>query len=840
MTRIPDKPTLDGLEDKWSRAWAEQGTYAFDRASPRSRVYAIDTLPPTVSGSLHVGTLFSYTHTDIVARFQRMRGRAVFYPIGWDDNGLPTERRVQNHYGVRCDPSLPRDPAFTPPERPGREPVAVSRPDFVELCQRLTSADEQAFERAFRTLGLSVDWSLLYTTIGDRARAVAQLAFLRNLARGEAYAAQAPTLWDVDFGTAVAQAELDDREVSGAYHALTFHADDRDLVVETTRPELLPACVALVCHPSDERYAALAGQHVRTPLFGVPVPVHTHRLAAPDKGTGLAMVCTFGDLTDVTWWRDLDLPVRAVVGRDGRLLADAPPGVPPHPYDELAGRTTRQARERVVELLRASGELAAEPSPITHAVNYYEKGERPLEIVPTRQWYIRGGGRDVGLRARLLARGEELRWHPPYMSARYADWVHGLTGDWLVSRQRYFGVPLPVWYPLDAAGEPAYDSPLTPDGDALPVDPSTDPPPGYAERQRGEPHGFVADPDVLDTWATSSLTPQIAAGWRGDPDLFARAFPMDLRPQAHDIIRTWLFATITRAEHEHGVLPWRHAAISGFIYDPDRKKMSKSKGNAVTPEAVLGRYGTDAFRYWAAHGRLGVDAAFDDGMLRTGRRLAIKVLNASRFVLGIGEPAGRSDTTESLDRALLGWLADVVDEATAALDAYEHARAMECVEAAFWAFCDDHLELVKSRAYGERGAVAQASARAGLGAALSALLRMLAPFLPFVTEEVWSWRRDGSVHRAPWPSADELRAAAQGADPGLVLLAAEAIGAVRRAKSQVKVSMRADVDVLTVRADARTLERVGEVMDDIRAAGRIRTVELTAGGPEPCYQVRLL
>ena len=854
---VPAKPTLDGLERKWSRVWEERGTYRFDRTRPRAEVYAIDTPPPTVSGTLHVGTMFSYTHTDIVARFHRMRGRTVFYPIGWDDNGLATERRVQNFYGVRCDPSLPRDPGFRPPQRPGREPVPVSRPDFVALCRTLTGEDEQQFERSFRVLGLSVDWSYRYTTIGERARRVSQLAFLRNIRGGDAYPAQAPTLWDVDFGTAVAQAEVEDRDVAGAYHALSFRAADRDVVVETTRPELLPACVALVCHPSDARYAGLVGREVTVPLFGMRVRVHAHRLADPEKGSGIAMVCTFGDLTDVTWWRELALPVRAVMGRDGRLLQEPPHGVAPRPYAELAGRTAVQARARVVELLRASGELSGEPREITHAVNFYEKGDRPLEIVPTRQWYIRNGGRDGELRTALLARGRELVWHPPHMAARYADWVEGLSGDWLVTRQRYFGVPVPVWYPLDGRGEVVHDRPLLPDEDALPVDPATEAPPGYAEDQRGRPGGFAADPDVLDTWATSSLTPQVAGGWDGDGDLFSRVFPMDLRPQGHDIIRTWLFCTVLRAHLQHGALPWRHAAISGFIYDPDRKKMSKSKGNAVTPEAALERYGTDAFRYWAAHGRLGVDSTYDEAMMRVGRRLALKVLNASRFVLGMAGPglAGGGalgdrgarrvvrdggKVTEPLDRAMLAWLAERVDDATSALEGYDHGRAMQCVEAAFWDFCDDHLELVKARAYGERGEAGQASAHVSLRMALAVFLRLLGPFLPYVTEEAWSWWQPGSVHRASWPRSADLLAPAGEVDRALVAAAAEAIAAVRRAKSQAHLSMGAEVAALRVVAGDAALARLRPVLEDVRAAGRVRRVEVVRGdGAEAAYEVML-
>jgi valyl-tRNA synthetase len=789
-------------------------------------VFAIDTPPPTVSGSLHVGHVFSYTHTDVVARYQRMRGRAVFYPMGWDDNGLPTERRVQNHFGVRCDPTLPYDPAFEPPERPGERQVPVSRRNFVELCERLTETDEVAFEELWRRLGLSVDWSLTYRTIGTRARVAAQRAFLHNLARGEAYLAEAPTLWDVTFRTAVAQAELEDRERPAAFHRLLFtRADGTDLEIATTRPELLPACVALVAHPDDERYRDLVGTSVHTPVFGAEVPVHAHRAADPEKGTGIAMVCTFGDTTDVLWWRELALPTRAVVGRDGRFAAEPPAGVDAAAYARLAGATVHTARERVVALLREQGRLVGEPERITHAVKFYEKGDKPLEIVTTRQWYLRNGGRDADLRAALLERGRELVWHPEHMRARYENWVEGLNGDWLVSRQRFFGVPFPVWYPLDERGEPVHERPIVADEAALPVDPSTDVPPGYREEQRGVPGGFAGDPDVMDTWATSSLSPQIVGGWCVDDDLFGRVFPFDLRPQAHDIIRTWLFSTVLRAHTEQGELPWRHVALSGWILDPDRKKMSKSKGNVVTPMALLEQYGSDAVRYWAASARPGTDTAFDAGQMKIGRRLAIKVLNASRFALSTGAVPG--DVTAPLDRALLADLADTVEAATAALDDVDQARALEVTERFFWRFCDDYLELVKSRAYGEHGEDAAASARAGLATALSVLLRLFAPVLPFVTEEVWSWWQDGSVHLAPWPDAAELRA--QAGDPRVLTAATDVLTAVRRAKSEAKASMRADVRRTLVTAPRAVLDRLALAEADLRSAGRIEELDVQEG-----------
>ncbi|PWU43888.1 valine--tRNA ligase [Micromonospora globispora] len=829
---IPERPTLDGLEESWARRWQEEDTYAFDRSKERADVYAIDTPPPTVSGELHMGHVFSYTHTDTVARFQRMRGKAVFYPMGWDDNGLPTERRVQNVYGVRCDPSLPYDPDWVPPAAPvddaaRKNPVSVSRRNFIELCELLTVADEEAFEALWRRLGLSVDWSLTYTTIGWMARATSQRAFLRNLARGEAYQAEAPTLWDVGFATAVAQAELEDRERPGAYHRLRFHGPGgREVLIDTTRPELLPACVALVCHPDDERYADLVGATVRTPVFGVGVPVRAHPLADPAKGTGIAMVCTFGDLTDVAWWRDLQLDTRVVIGRDGRLLPEPPAGVPAEPYAALAGQTVNGARRTLVELLADAGDLVGEPRPITHPVKFYEKGDRPLEIVSTRQWYLRNGGREPELRAELLARGEELHWVPEHMKHRYEHWVSGLTGDWLVSRQRFFGVPVPLWYRLDNAGEPDRSHPLTPDESMLPVDPSSEAPAGFEESQRGVPGGFVGDPDVLDTWATSSLTPQIVGGWETDEDLFRRVFPMDLRPQAHEIIRTWLFATVVRSHLEHGVLPWRDAVLSGWILDPDRKKMAKSKGNVVTPMGLLEQHGSDAVRYWAASGKPGMDLAFDPAQIKVGRRLATKLLNASRFALGLGAAdALRAPATEPLDTAMLAELSGVVAAATAAFDGYDHTAALMATEAFFWRFCDDYIELVKERAYGS-GPGAD-SARAALATALSVQLRLFAPVLPFVTEEVWSWWRYGSVHRAPWPTTYEVGRAIQApGDPALLRLAGDALSQVRRAKSERKLSMKAEVPLAEALGPAAVLDQLTLVADDLRAAGRIGKLDL--------------
>ena len=837
MKATPEKPSIDGIEAVWLKNWDAEQTYAFERSATRENVYSIDTPPPTVSGSLHIGHVFSYTHADVIARYQRMTGKKVFYPMGWDDNGLPTERRVENYFGVRCDPSLPYDPNFSPPQKAPEQKISISRKNFVELCHQLTQADEVVFKDLWRNLGVSIDWTLEYSTISAHAQAISQRGFLEMLARGEVYSSVAPTLWDVDFRTAVSQAELEDRERPGNYHRVAFKKADGSgsIEIETTRPEMLPSCVALVAHPDDARFKPLFGTNVITPIFGVEVPILAHELADPEKGAGIAMICTFGDTTDVTWWRELSLPTRALIGRDGRFLP-AEFGSPEFPsqdaaaantfYAGLEGKTVNQVRASIVEGLTQTGALIGEIKPITHPVKFYEKGERPLEIVTSRQWFVA----TLKHREALLKRGEELSWHPDFMKHRYKSWVEGLNVDWNISRQRFFGVPFPAWYPTDANGAINFDAPILPELSELPIDPSSDVPNGFTESQRNQPNGFVGDPDVMDTWATSSLTPQIAGHW--GTELFEKIFPMDLRPQAHEIIRTWLFSTVVRSHFQENSLPFKNALISGWVLDPDRKKMSKSVGNVVTPMPLIETHGADALRYWAASGRPGTDTAIDEAQMKIGRRLAIKTLNASKFVLGrlegitIPSPA---EITEPIDRDFIALLANVVNEATAAFNTYDYARALERTEAFFWTFCDNYVELVKTRAYGEGENATEAgtnSARATLSVTLSVLQRLLAPFIPFVTEEVWRWWHDGSVHVAPWPVISELGDVTPSRDSAVYEQVCEVLEAVRREKSTQKVSQKNEVELLKIDGPADLLSAIRNGETDLTNAGGVKAFEL--------------
>ncbi len=843
--RLPKHFDSQLAEQRLDALWQTEGLYHYDPTRPREETFVVDTPPPTVSGSLHVGHVFSYTHPDLIARYKRMRGVNVFYPMGWDDNGLPTERRVQNFYHVRCEPQVPYVEGLALQEATKAElkerPQLLSRKNFIELCHQLTAVDEQAFMALFRRLGLSVDWRQTYATIDDHCRKQAQASFLDLLTKGHAYQKWAPTMWDVDFQTAVAQAEVEDRPRPSAYHHIEFAVEgsSESFVIATTRPELLPACVGVTAHPDDERYRHLFGKNAVTPLFHAPVPIFPSSLADPSKGTGILMVCTFGDQTDALWWREQNLVLRQLLGKDGRLrevrfgegdFASLKPELANEYYAALIGKTTSTARSLVVTALReergsATGKgapLQKEPEPIEHQVKFFEKGERPLEILSTRQWFVRL----LDKKKELLEKGAQIQWHPDFMHVRFRDWTENLGLDWCVSRQRYFGVPIPIWYPLDGSGQIDYAHPIVPDAQSLPIDPMSDAPPGYAEATRDQPGGFTGEPDIFDTWFTSSLTPQISSQWGLDAARHAKLFPADIRPQSHEIIRTWAFYTIAKALLHDNQVPWHHVMISGWILDPDRKKMSKSKGNVVVPTALLDEWGVDAVRYWAASARLGADTAFDPQVFKIGKRLVTKLYNAAKFVLAQG---GELHPIEAeLDRAFVARLRGLVETVTEHLEAFRYAQALEQTETFFWSqFTDVYIELSKPRAWAAEDveASARGSALSTLRLGLSVLLRLFAPILPYITDEIWGWcfaQETGvsSIHRAAWPSVEELDASVP-AEPTSFALAASAFAAINKAKTDLGGSAGRGVTGLTLLAHPDSLAAAALVLSDVLLAAKV-------------------
>jgi valyl-tRNA synthetase len=855
-SNIPEKYSHSETEKRWMENWKKSGIFQWNNEATRENTFVVDTPPPTVSGSLHMGHVFSYTQTDVIVRFQRMRGKNIFYPMGWDDNGLATERRVQNYFNVRCDAKLPyeKDWQGQMASKDSGPAKLLSRQNFIEACAVLTKEDEAAFEAVWRRLALSLDWNLQYATIDEHCRKISQLSFLDLVEKGQVYSSDAPSMWDTDFRSAVAQAEIEDREIPGAFHDIRFGVEgmpDKEFIIATTRPELLAACIAVVAHPDDERYKTLFGKNAITPLFNAVVPIRPSTHADPEKGSGILMVCTFGDAQDVHWWKQSGLAIRQIIGLDGRLLdikfgegnfTSLSPESSNQAYSQLKGLNVKQAQKKIVELLSIDGSgpsskskaLVGEPKPITHAVKFYEKGDRPLEFVSSRQWFIK----ILEHKNALLEQGRKISWSPEHMRSRYENWVEGLNQDWCISRQRFFGVPFPVWYKIDAQGNINYSEPIYANQNALPVDPLSDTPPGFKDDQRDKPNGFCGDPDVMDTWATSSLTPQIQSHWQINSKRHQQLFPMDLRPQGHDIIRTWAFYTIAKAWLHEKQIPWKNIALSGWILDPDRKKMSKSKGNVVTPESLLLEHSADAVRYWASRARLGIDTAFDPSLFKIGSKLTTKLFNASRFVLSqiarTSIPLSElhiEDITEALDCALVQKMRTLIASSTKSFEEFDYANALQLTEELFWNYCDHYLELVKVRSYHEEDTPGRRSAFATLAWSLKTFLRLFAPFLPYITEEIWTWSFAGtqntpSIHKSSWPVFEEVSSAARPRFDNIFELSVALISDVRGKKTSAQKNLKWPVENLAVKGSHDSISALQECLSDLIAAGNVKKYQL--------------
>ncbi len=748
--------------------WQEQGVTQYDPASAAPR-FTIDTPPPTVSGHLHLGHVYSYSQTDFIARFWRMNGRNVYYPMGFDDNGLPTERLVEKRQGIRA--------------------ADVDRATFIAHCLAASEEAEGDYRQLWQRLGLSVDWRYSYRTIDAHSRRLAQWSFIDLHQKGLAYRQQSPTIWCPECQTAIAQADVDDLERETTFHTLAFRLPDgATLPIATTRPELLPACVAVFVHPGDGRYLSLIGQSVMTPL-GQTVPLLADPAADPRKGTGVVMCCTFGDTTDVTWQKTHQLPIIEAIGRDGRLTTAA------HPYTSL---TAAEARQAIIQTLREQGAVLTEQA-IPQTVRVHERCDTPVEYVVTPQWFIRV----LEYKTELLAAGEQISWMPPHMHHRYRQWVENLSWDWCISRQRFYGVPFPLWY-CAACGTAVLSEEAE-----LPVDPIASRPSNPCPHCHNTE--FTPETDVFDTWFTSSLSPQIAGQWGHDDSLYNQVYPFSLRPQAHEIIRTWAFYTIVKSYHHFGKVPFAQVAISGWgLAAEGMGKISKSRGGGpMSPLAMIEQYSADATRYWAASTSLGKDAIISEEKIQAGAKLVNKLYNVARFSEKFLAQSPITDhrlpitTFTTADRWLLAHTARLTGRATHLWQQYDYAAARSETEAFFWrVLADNYLEMAKMRLYAQDEA--SGGAAYALHHALLTTLKLFAPILPYITEEIYLGlfaAVDGapSIHQAQWPVADPAWLDDKALAAGELLV--DVATAVRRHKSAHNLSPGAELSALYLHTD---------------------------------------
>lgn len=780
-------------EPELQGAWQEAGIYSYNRDDGRP-VYSIDTPPPTVSGNLHLGHVFSYSHADFIARFWRMNGYRVFYPMGYDDNGLPTERLVETLLNIRA--------------------AQAGRPAFIEKCLQMAEEIEKDYQALFQRLGLSVDWRYTYRTIDEASRRTSQFSFLELFHKGLAYRRKAPAIWCPECKTAIAQADLSDLERVSKFYTLSFHLEQEAgretvLPVATTRPELLGACVAVFVHPQDSRFNRLVGQTARVPLFGQSVPVIEDHHVDPEKETGAVMCCTFGDATDVLWWKTYQLPLVEAIGRDGNLTATA---------GDYYGLPIQQARDEITTELGKRGLVTAKDTKI-QTVRVHERCDTPIEYIVTRQWFIRV----LEHKDELLEAGEKVTWRPPSMKSRFRNWVENLSWDWCVSRQRYYGVPIPVWY-CAAFGHtiPALAS-------QLPVDPS----------QQGPPHpcpecgdtAFIPEEDVFDTWATSSMSPQIAGRWLEESELqgeslYSQVFPMSVRPQGHEIIRTWAFYTLLKSILHFDTVPWKNVVISGLgIAGEGKGKISKSRGGgSLPPLEMIERYSADALRYWAASTGLGKDAVISEEKIQLGARLVTKLWNVARFSerflqeydpvegeihlsLQRADPNQQGSESQPLtlaDAWILARTQQLIQRVSGLFRSYDHAAAKSEIEVFFWHdLADNYLEMSKQRLYDSHHPQHEGALYC-LYNTLLTLIKLFAPILPFVCEEIYQGVFAGSqpgtsIHASRWPAVDVRFLNAQAETNGEALVAIAS--AVRRYKSEHNLPLGSEITRLQLCVD---------------------------------------
>jgi len=743
---FPKKYKFNESEAKWQKFWQDKKVYKWDSEIPREHTYVIDTPPPTVSGHLHIGHVFSYTHTDFIARFKRMQGMNVFYPMGFDDNGLPTERLVEKKKKIRAN--------------------NLSRQDFIQICKEVVQSEEEKFCALFNSIALSVDWSQEYQTINKNSMTISQMSFLDLMNKGQIYRDSQPMLWDPVDQTALSQADIEEHERTTFMNDLRFKTEDgQEITIATTRPELLAACVAIFYHPDDENYQQLAGKFAISPLFGVRVPILADDMVDPEKGTGLVMCCTFGDQTDILWWRKHKLPTKIIFTKKGTIA--------PIEFDDkcidkakamnyaeqLSGLKIKDARSKMIEILTEE-KILLNQTEKNQFVKCAERSGAPLEILTTPQWFIKS----VEHKDALAAKSDELNWHPQSMKVKLDRWIQGVSLDWCISRQRYFGVPFPVWYSKRSGEEGKV---ILASVKNLPMDPLKDLPDGYSADE------VEADKDVMDTWSTSSVSPQlsshgIASGHMIDESRHNKLFPADLRPQAHEILRTWAYYTMLKSHLHENTLPWKNIMVSGWCLASDKSKMSKSKGNIVAPEKLLEQFGSDIIRYWSSSSKLGSDTAYSEDIMKNGKRLVNKLWNASKFVAQYFESIPTELKNKPLadlkdhiccdmDKYFIKKLDELVKNTTTEFEKYEYANAMSLIEEFFWnIFCDNYLEIVKTRAYNEdstddRGA---ASAHLALYHGLNIILKLFAPFIPHITEELYQllYAQQDSIHsKGSWP-----------------------------------------------------------------------------------------